>query len=144
MEQNEIDKLVGDIQNYLTDVGEQTPFDETDRARQAPEMARAGLFISAGGRTGMDRFLKYSRLASYAVELLTIGLFTTGVISPFPSWPMTLMFLMGVLLFGIFSITVLISLQARIRLLLRIEESTKRVARSKERIATALEKIRID
>ena len=144
MEQREIDKLVSDIQNYLTDVGEQAPFDATDRASQEQDMARAGLFISTKGRTGMGRFLKYSQLASYAVELLTIGLFTAGVISPFPSWPMTLMFLMGVLLFGIFSVTVLISLQARIRLLLRIEESTKRVARSKERIAAALERIQTD
>lgn len=144
MDQHEIDKLVNDIQDYLADVEEQAPFGTDDREDRERDMARAGLFISDEGWTGMGRFLKFSQLASYAIELLTIGLFIGCVLSPFPSWPVTLMFLMGVLLFGIFSITVLLSLQARVRLLLRIEESTKRVARSKERIASALERIQLD
>jgi uncharacterized membrane protein YccC len=92
----------------------------------------------------MKQFLKYSRFASYAVEVLTIALLTAAMLSPFQSWQRTAMFLMGVLLFGIFTITVLIGLQARIRLLLQIELNTYRIAISKRRIAEVLEKFQTE
>jgi CHASE3 domain sensor protein len=142
MERDEIDKLVSDIQDYLNDVERQAG-GTVRRLTENQETAHNGAFIPAKSRGRMNRFLKYSRFASYAVEVLTIGLFTAGVMFPFISWSVTVMFLMGVLLFGIFAITVLFGLQTRVRLLLRIESNTRRVALSKERIADALENIRI-
>lgn len=147
MDQQEIDRLISDIQDYLNHVGEHDePQKQSaeNRKEMEQEDAEAGLFISAPSRKRMERFLKYSPFASYAVEALTIALFTAGILVPFSSWPRTLMFLIGVLLFGVFTITVLLSLHARIQLLVQIESNTHRIAMQKEKIARALERIRIE
>ncbi|UCD56363.1 MAG: hypothetical protein JSV16_11065 [Candidatus Hydrogenedentota bacterium] len=145
MDQHDIDRLVSDIQEYLNQVEEHRQGDEVESQEEGNKNdLESGFFIPDSSRTRMECFLKYSRFVSYAVEVLTIALFTAGVLAPFRSWPRTLMFLLGVLLFGIFTITVLLSLQTRIRLLLQIEANTRRIALSKARIAEALEKIRIE
>ncbi len=155
MEQHEIDKLIGDVEDYLRQVGRtdsatsSTPVEGANEGlfnSVAGEQAAtdAGLFITADSRKKMARFLKYSRFASHAVEALTIGLFTTGMLAPFSNWPRTLMFLLSVLFFGIFAITVLLSLHARIELLLQIESNTRRIAVSKARIADTLDRIKLE
>ena len=146
MEKSEIDKLVSDIQEYLNRVDKQKQINEIPGLNESQEdsVADAGLFIPSESRLRMKRFLKYSRYASYAVEALTIALLTSAVLSPFHTWQQTTMFLMGVLLFSIFTITVLIGLQARIRLLLQIELNTYRIAISKRRIAEVLEKLQTE
>ncbi|RJP69322.1 MAG: hypothetical protein C4532_11125 [Candidatus Abyssobacteria bacterium SURF_17] len=147
MDQQEIDRLINDIQEYLNQVGEhkETHGPSAGNLKEVgQEDAETGLFISAPSRNRMERFLKYSPFASYAVEALTIALFTAGILVPFSSWPRTLMFLIGVLLFGIFTITVLLSLNARIQLLVQIESNTRRIARQKEKIARVLDRIRIE
>lgn len=138
MEQQEIDKLVADIQNYLSQAPDQLLPQQTDE--EGPE-TKSGIFIPPFARRRMERFLKYSKVASYAVEILTITLFTVAVVSPLRSWQATLMFLTGALVFGIFTVTVLFGLRARIRLLMRIEANTRSIAESKLRIARALENI---
>ena len=92
----------------------------------------------------MERFLKISRYACYSAEALTIVLLTTIIIAPFENWSSTLLFIAGTLLFGIFTVSALLGMQARIRLLLRIESNTERIASSKTRIATALEGLHLD
>lgn len=145
MDQQEIDRLINDIQDYLNRLGKRQQVHDNESAKKGePDELEAGFFIPAGSRARMERFSKYSRFASYAVEALTIGLFTAGMLAPFSTWPRTLMFLMGVLIFGIFTITVLLSLQARIQLLLRIESNTRNIALNKARIAETLGKIRIE
>lgn len=143
MDQQEIDRLISDIQDYLNQVGKRPSVEkEGGLAEQAG--VEAGFFISPSSRAKMDRVLKYSRFGSYAIEALTIALFTAGVLSPFRTWPATLMFLIGVLLFGIFAITVLLNLQARIELLIGIEGNTHQIALNKARIADALEKLQME
>ena len=145
MEKFEIDKLVGEIQDYLNRVEKQKHLNEIPGLTEPEEDSTdGGLFIPTESRLRMKQFLKYSRIASYAVEVLTIALLTAAVLSPFQSWQRTAMFLVGVLLFGIFTITVLIGLQARIRLLLQIELNTYRIAISKRRIAEVLEKFQTE
>lgn len=151
MNQYEIDKLVGDIQDYLNSVNNSVDVDEKNEIRDSAfsdngelKSDQAGLFIPEKSRKNLMRFMKYSRFASYVVEAMAIGLITTGVIYPFPSLPRTLMFLAGVLLFSIFTITMLLGLQARIRLLLQIETNTREIAQNKARIAEALERIHIE
>ncbi|MBI5116395.1 hypothetical protein HZA56_07970 [Candidatus Poribacteria bacterium] len=154
MEQREIDKLISDIEDYLKQVGRSgassaVPAEDAakavlDSAGGEQATINAGLFISPDERKKMGRFLKFSRFASHTVEVLTIGLITTGVLAPFPGWPRTLMFLLGVLLFGIFTITVLLSLHARIELLLQIETNTRTIAIHKARIAATLDKIKLE
>ena len=143
MDQQEIDRLINDIQDYLNQVGKRPPVGKENGQAEQAEL-EAGLFIAPASRAKMDHVLKYSRFGSYAIEALTIALFTAGVLSPFQTWPATLMFLIGVLLFGIFAITVLLSLQARIELLLGIEGNTHQIASSKARIADALEKLQME
>jgi hypothetical protein len=144
MEQHEIDKLISDIQDYLDRAGRQR---ETEGLEGATEVEReelqAGFFTSAGSRAKMQRFLKLSRFAAYAVEILTIALFTTGVLIPFRSRAGTLMFLLAVLLVGVFTVTVLHGLRTRIHLLMRIESNTRRIALAKARIAEALGQIQM-
>jgi hypothetical protein len=154
MEQREIDKLISDIEDYLKQVGKSAasavaPAEDAakailDSAEGEQAAINAGLFITPDSRKKMGRFLKFSRFASHAVEILTIGLITTAVLAPFPSWPRTLMFLLGVLLFGIFTVTVLLSLHARIELLLQVESNTRTIAIHKARIAAALDKIKLE
>ncbi len=149
MDPNEIERLVSDIQGYLNEAArkKEKPDEETAHdIAKAPESdeEHAGSFITAKSLSGLKRCMRLSTYASYAVEMFTIALFTGGVLVPFSSWPRTIMFLLGVLIFGIFAITVLLSLQARIHLLLRIESNTRQIAVSKSRIAEALEKIHID
>ncbi len=143
MKQPEIDKLVGDIQDFLNKAAAQGGFDEASYI-SAHEGAGTGIFIPAGSRRKMDRFLDYSRYACYLAEALTIALLTAVVVSPFDSWPRTAMFVVGALLFGVFAVTLLLGMQARIRLLLRIEENTQRIAQSKAHIAQTLDKLRVD
>lgn len=144
MDQKEIDRLIADIQGYLNRVGKRQSVHDAESAKEAePDELEPGFFIAPDSRARMERFSKYSRFASYAVEALTIALFTAGMLAPFRTWPRTLMFLMGVLIFGIFTITVLLSLQARIQLLLQIESNTRNIALNKARIAETLGKIRI-
>jgi len=143
MKQFEIDELVDDIQDYLNHVGDQG--DEEGVINDAPDNhSLAGLFIPAGSRKRMERFLKYSKYGCYSVEAFAIGLLTTVILAPFESWPRTAMFVMGTLLFSIFTVTALLGMQARIRLLLQIEANTQRIAVSKARIAAALEKFRLE
>jgi len=141
MKQPEIDKLVDDIQEYLHEVAEKGAPAATQCAFPQTE-AEAGIFIPAESRKRMRRFLKLSRYACYSVEALTIGLLTTVMLAPFESWTRTIMFITGVLVFAIFTVTSLMGLQARLRLLLTIESNTQRIAVSKARIARALHRIR--
>ena len=143
MKQPEIDKLVGDIQDYLNEAASQGGFDEESYI-SAHQGAGSGIFIPADSKKKMDRFLNYSRYACYLAEALTIALLTAVVVSPFESWPRTAMFVVGALLFGVFAVTLLLGMQARIRLLLRIEENTQRIAHSKARIAQTLSRLRTD
>jgi hypothetical protein len=142
MEQYEIDRLVSDIQDFLSQNRREPRVDDSvmSETRQEDE-DETGIFISPDSRLRMEWFLKYSRFAIYAVEVLTVSIFTAVMLSPLSSWPKTIMLLMGVLLFGIFTITLLVGLQARIRLLVQIESNTRQIALSKTRIADALEKI---
>jgi len=145
MEQFEIDRLLHDIQDYLNQPDTKRVIDEAglhDAAEQEDE--EAGVFIEGDSRSKMEKFLNYFQCALYAVEVLTIALFTAVMLAPFENWPHTVMFLIGVLLFGIFTISVLLGLQARIRLLFKIENNTREIAVNKGRIADALEKIGID
>ena len=143
MKQPEIDKLVGDIQDYLNEAAAHGGFDEASYIA-AHEDKGTGIFIPADSKKKMDRFLNYSRYACYLAEALTITLLTAVVVSPFESWPRTAMFVVGALLFGVFAVTLLLGMQARIKLLLRIEENTQRIAQSKARIAQTLTKLRTD
>jgi len=145
MEQFEIDRLVHEIQDYLIQSDQKQEVDDAEMHENSEqEDEEAGIFIETGSRSKMERFLKYLQCALYAVEVLTISLFTAVMLAPFESWPHTVMFLMGVLLFGIFTISLLLGLQARIRLLFKIESNTRQIAISKTRIAKALEKIGIE
>ena len=146
MEQYEIERLVNDIQEYLNHAdenGENESMEEGGELHYNEEEA-AGIFIGTGSRTKMERFLKFFQFALYTVEVLTISLFTAVMMFPFRSWPQTIMFLIGVLLFGIFTISLLLGLQTRIRLLFSIESNTRQIADSKTRIAEALENIRLE
>lgn len=143
MKQSEIDKLIGDIQGYLNQAAAQGGFDEASYIA-AHQDTEGGIFIPAGSRKKMDRFLEYSRYACYLAEALTIALLTAVVVSPFDSWSRTAMVVVGALLFGVFAVTLLLGMQARIRLLLRIEANTQRIAQSKARIAETLDKLRIE
>ena len=142
MEQYEIDKLVDEIQGYLNHVGKGEDYVGAPEGTRRDDV-QAGLFIQSRSRKKMHRFLMFSKYAHYGVEALTIGLLTTVMLSPFDSWPRTAMFVIGVLLFGIFTITVLLGMQTRIRLLLQIEANTQNIALTKTRIAETLEKFRL-
>ncbi len=144
MDQQEMDKLVEEIQNFLNKNDKGTASDAPHATEVAEAKTADGSFIAPQSRQKLPLILKVNRLSSYVLEVLTIALVTTGVVHPFPSWPQTLMFLLGVLLFGIFSIVSLLGHQARIRLLLRIEENTRSIAASKARIAKALEQIQVE
>ena len=145
MEQHEIEKLMTDIQEYLNRVEKQQEAEGLEEATETEqEELEAGSFTSAGSKAKMKRFLKLSRIAAYAVEILTMAIFTTGVLIPFPSRAGTLMFLLAVLLFGVFTVTVLHGLRTRIHLLIRIESNTRRIAFTKARIAEALGQIRME
>ena len=54
------------------------------------------------------------------------------------------MFLLAVLLFGVFTVTVLHGFRTRIRLLMQIESNTRRIALTKARIAEMLGQIRTE
>ena len=143
MKQSEVDRLVEDIQQYLSqtaDNGDAFP----NCCPPPEESAEAGIFIAADSNKRMNRFLKISRYACYSIEALTIGLLTTTVIAPFESWSRTIMFVLGVLLSGLFAVSALYGMQARIKLLLNIESNTQRIALSKARIAASLEKLRLE
>jgi len=142
MEQYEIDKLVDEIQGYLNLVGKGEDYVGAPEGTRRDDV-QAGLFIQSRSRKKMHRFLMFSKYAHYGVEALTIGLLTTVMLSPFDSWPRTAMFVTGTLLFGIFTITVLLGMQTRIRLLLQIEANTQNIALTKTRIAETLEKFRL-
>ena len=145
MEQFEIDRLVHDIQDFLNQSEKMQELDGAEMPENIEQEGEdAGVFIETGSRSKMERFLKYIQCALYAVEVLTIALFTAVMLAPFESWPHTVMVLIGVLLFGIFTISLLLGLQTRIRLLFKIESNTKQIAISKTRIAEALEKIGIE
>ena len=144
MKQSEIDKLVDDIQVFLNRVSEQGGITEESFASCTTTCAEPGIFIPTGSKKKMDRFLEISRYACYSVEAFTIGLLTSVIVWPFGSLPQTAMFVVGALLFGIFTITMLFGMQARVRLLLKIEANTQRIAASKARIAEALEKLQIE
>lgn len=141
MEAHEMDKLISDIQSYLKN--REGAAVETDIAKAEDEPA-PGSFISQNSRRKIPSLLKASSIASYAIEVLTIVLITAIMLHPSPTWPKTLMLLCGVLLLGIFMITTLLSYQARIQLLLKIEENTRSIAASKARIAEALDNIQIE
>ncbi|GAB4346599.1 MAG: hypothetical protein Kow0099_27920 [Candidatus Abyssubacteria bacterium] len=141
MEKHEVDKLIADIQEYLKN-GNRKPQPESGNTKHAEE--RTGVFIPPNSHVRMGWLLKYSSLACYAVEALTIGLFTGCMLWRSESLSTKLMVLMGVLLVGIFMVTVLLSLQARIRLLLRIEMNTRCIALSKARLIKAIEGIRTE
>jgi hypothetical protein len=142
MERHEVDKLISDIQDYLKKE-DLKPREESSETRQLRE-ERDGVFIPPDSRIRMERFLGYSKLACYTVEALTIGLFTGFMLWRPDSLPTKLMVLMGVLLVGIFMVTVLLSLHARIRLLLRIEVNTRSIALNKARIVKAIEGIKTE
>lgn len=143
MKQFEIDKLVDDIQDYLNSV--EKPGVGANGVDKISQTGReAGLFISIKSREKMKRFLKFSKYACHAVEALTIGLLTTVILGPFGGWPQMVTLVIGTLLLSIFAVTVLLGMQARIRLLLQIESNTQRIAASKARIAEALEKLRLE
>ena len=143
MKQFEVDKLVEDIQEYLTQVAENG--DASESTYNSPiESAEAGIFIAADSKNRMTRYLKISRYACYLIEALTIGLLTTVMIAPFESWSRTIMFVSGALLLGLFMVSALYGMQARIKLLLSIESNTQRIALSKARIAESLQKLRLD
>ena len=144
MKQPEIDKLVDDIQVFLNRVSEQGGITEESFAPSTITGAEAGIFIPAGSKKKMDRFLKVSRYACYLLEALTIGLLTAVIVWPIGSLPQTAMFIVGALLFGIFTITMLFGMQARVHLLLKIEANTQRIAASKARIAESLEKLHLE
>lgn len=144
MDQHEMDKLMNDIQDYLKDRRTQKPAIEPAVAADPIYEPGEGTFISAASRKRIPLIMRCTRYASYAVEVLTIALFTSGIIHPFESWPRTMMFLLGVLLFGIFAITTLLSYQVRIQLLMKIEDNTRAIAANKARIADALDKIHIE
>jgi hypothetical protein len=144
MKQSEIDKLVDDIQVFLNRVSEQGGITEESFGSCATTNSETGIFIPAGSKKKMNRFLKVSRYACYLVEALTIGLLTTVIVWPLGSLPQTAMFIVGALLFGIFIITMLFGMQARVRLLLKIEANTQRIAASKARIAESLEKLQFE
>ena len=145
MEQYEIDKLVSEIQDYLNqDEMNQNLDDIMGPEEMHQEDEESGSFMEAKARTRMERSLKYFQFALYAIEVLTISLFTAAIFSPFSTWPQTAMFLIGVLLFGIFAMTIMLGLQARIRLLFKIESNTRQIALSKMRIAEVLGKIGIE
>lgn len=140
MKQSEIDKLVDDIQMYLNRVREHGDMAEGDHRTNA----ETGIFIPSESKKRMERYLTYSRYACYAVEALTIALVTSVIMWPFSSLAQTAMFVVGTLLFGLFTVTMLLGTQARIRLLLRIETNTRRIAAGKARIADALEKMQFE
>jgi hypothetical protein len=141
MEQYEIERLINDIQDYLNrPEQEEVDVAELDDSSRHDDEG-AGIFIENSSRKRMKRFLKLFQYAFYAVEILTISLFTAVMMFPFPKWPHTMMFLIGVLLFGIFTISLLLGLQARIGLLFKIESNTRQIAYNKARIAEALENI---
>ena len=142
MEQYEIDKLVDEIQGYLNRGGKGEDYVGAPEGTRRDDV-QAGLFIQSRSRKKMHRFLMFFKYAHYGVEALTIGLLTTVMLSPFDSWPRTAMFVIGALLFGIFTITVLLGMQTRIRLLLQIEANTQSIALTKTRIAETLEKFRL-
>jgi hypothetical protein len=144
MKQSEIDKLVDDIQVFLNRIGEQGGMPEASYACSPTAHAAAGIFIPSGSKKKMERFLKYSRYACYSVEALTIGLVTTVIVWPFASLSQTAMFVVGALLFGLFTVTTLLGTQARVQLLLKIEANTQRIAASKARIAEALERLEFE
>jgi hypothetical protein len=148
MDQQEIDKLIRDIQGYLKKNETPIPLVEAatvaDAADEITDKITDGSFISPESRRKLPVITGFIRYASYVVEILTIALFTAGIVHPSDSWPKTLMFLLGVLLFGIFAITTLLTFQVRIQLLLKIEDNTRSIAANKARIAEALEKIHIE
>ena len=103
MEQFEINRLVHDIQDYLNQPDMKQEVDDAEIHEDTEQdNEEAGIFIETGSRSKMERFLNYLQCALYAVEVLTISLFTAVMLAPFESWPHTVMFLIGVLLFGIF------------------------------------------
>jgi len=145
MEQHEIDRLMNDIQEYLGRAETKGEGEEpNETAYTERQNLESGCFISAGDKKKIQRFLKFSQIAAYAVEFLTMALFTIGVLIPFQSRMGTLMFLLSVLLFGVFAVTVLHGLRTRVRLLIRIESNTRRIALTKERIAEALGQIQME
>lgn len=145
MEQYEIDKLMNDIQDYLNRNSGNHQDDCVEDGELTGELDdEEESFISDESRLRMERHLKYLQIAIYSTEALTISLFTAVMLFPFDNWLKTIMFLAGVLLFGIFSISVLLGLQARIRLLFQIEINTRQIALNKSRIAEVLEKILIE
>ena len=144
MKQSEIDKLVDDIQVFLNRVSEQGGMAEASYACLPTANAEPGIFIPSGSKKKMERFLKYSRYVCYVVEALTIGLVTSVIVWPFASLAQTAMVVAGTLLFGLFTVTMLLGTQARIRLLLKIETNTQRIAANKARIADVLEKMQFE
>ena len=141
MEAHEMDKLMSDIQDYLKN--RDGAGVETDIANPEGKPV-PGSFISQKSRGKIPSLLKMSSIASYAIEILTIVLITAIMLHPSHTWPKTLMLLCGVLLLGIFMITTILNFQARIQLLLKIEENTRSIAVSKIRIAEALDNIQIE
>lgn len=147
MESHEMDKLMSDIQDYLKE-GE--PQGKTDRAvASAPAEKRGlefspGTFIGEGFRRKIPAVIMLSKVASCLVQICTIALFTLILLNPLQSAPKTAMLLLGVLIFGVFAITSIMSFQTRIELLLKIEDNTRSIAASKARIAETLEGIHLE
>jgi hypothetical protein len=143
MESHEMDKLMSDIQGYLIKGKSETSADAAPVGNDKEELA-PGAFISERSRGKIPAILMIGKIASCGTEICTIALFTIILLNPLQSWPQTLMLLLGVLMFGIFAITTIFSYQARIQLLLKIEDNTRSIAASKARIAETLEGIHIE
>lgn len=144
MEQHEIERLMNDIQDYLSRDSGSHEDDCGEEEEPTDELDDGGSFISDESRIRMERHLRCLQIALYSTEALTISLFTAVMLFPFQNWLKTIIFLAGVLLFGIFSMSVLLGLQTRIRLLFQIEINTRQIALSKGRIAEVLERIVIE
>jgi hypothetical protein len=143
MESHEMDKLMSEIQDYLKQGNPETSADAAPAGKDKEKLA-PGAFISERSRGNIPAILTISKIASCAIEVGAIVLFTVILLNPMQSWPQTLMVLLGVLMFGIFAITTIFSYQTRIQLLLKIEENTRSIAASKARIAETLEGIHIE
>jgi hypothetical protein len=144
MRQSEIDKLVDDIQVFLNRVAEEGGTIEESLVSSTPHHAESGIFIPAESKKKMDRFLRFSSYACYAVEALSVVLLTALIVWPVGGLLQTAMLVVGTLFFGIFAVTMIFGMQARVRLLLKIEENTQRIATSKARIANALEQMQFE
>jgi len=118
--------------------------DAEDWANQEVEKSGDGKFILPESRKKMKRDSILISIAIVFIESMTMVIIAMAIIAPFPTFPRTVMFVFATLALAIFAITMMLGLKARIRLLFRIESNTQIIALSKQRIAEALENLRID